>query len=234
MASQWHVGRGGQSTGPYSTEQLREMAAAARISPGDLVWKEGMAEWADCATVQGLFPATRTAESSPGGPGGADWNPYQSPTINATIASSGDMGSGRMVYAGFLSRVGALILDSVFLALITLIPAFGIGIASVMIFGPDAGANVAGAIGNLFGLIVGVTYYVGLETSAKQATWGKQIVGIKVTDLNGRRITVGRSLGRYFAKVLSGCTIIGWFLPLFTEKKQALHDIVAGTLVLDR
>lgn len=234
MASQWHVGRGGQSTGPYTTEQLREMAAAARISPGDLVWKEGMAEWADCATVQGLFPATRTAESSPGGPGGADWNPYQSPTINATIASSGDMGSGRMVYAGFLSRVGALILDSVFLALITLIPAFGIGIASVMIFGPDAGANVAGAIGNLFGLIVGVTYYVGLETSAKQATWGKQIVGIKVTDLNGRRITVGRSLGRYFAKVLSGCTIIGWFLPLFTEKKQALHDIVAGTLVLDR
>jgi uncharacterized RDD family membrane protein YckC len=144
------------------------------------------------------------------------------------------MGSGRIVYAGFLARFGALILDSVFLTLITLIPAFGIGIAGVMIFGPDAGANVAGAIGNLFGFIVGVTYYVGLETSAKQATWGKQIVGIKVTDLNGRRITVGRSLGRYFAKILSGCTIIGWFLPLFTEKKQALHDIVAGTLVIDR
>lgn len=118
--------------------------------------------------------------------------------------------------------------------LITFIPAFGIGIAGVMIFGPEAGANVAGAIGNLFGIIVGVTYYVGLETSAKQATWGKQIVGIKVTDLNGRRITVGRSLGRYFAKILSGCTIIGWFLPLFTEKKQALHDIVTGTLVIDR
>ena len=231
MASQWHVGRGGQSTGPYSTEQLREMAAAGRISPGDLVWKEGMAEWADCATVQGLFPATRTAESSPGGP---DWNPYQSPTIDATSASSDEAGSGRIVYADFLPRVGALILDSVFLMLITLIPAFGIGIASVMIFGPDAGQQVGGAIGNLFGLIVGVTYYVGLETSAKQATWGKQIVGIKVTDLNGRRLTFGRSLGRYFAKVLSGCTVIGWFLPLFTEKKQALHDIVAGTLVLDR
>ena len=231
MASQWQVGRGGQSTGPYSTEHLREMAAAGRISPGDLVWKDGMGEWADCATVQGLFPATRTAESSPGGP---DWNPYQSPTIDATSASSGEAGSGRIVYAGFLSRFGALILDSLFLTLLTLIPAFGIGIAAVMIFGPDAGANVAGAIGNLFGLIVGVSYYVGLETSAKQATWGKQIVGIKVTDLNGRRITVGRSLGRYFAKILSGCTVIGWFLPLFTEKKQALHDIVAGTLVIDR
>ena len=143
MASQWHVGRGGQSTGPYSTEQLREMAAAGRISPGDLVWKDGMGEWADCATVQGLFPATRTAESSPGGP---DWNPYQSPTIDATSASSGEAGSGRIVYAGFLSRVGALILDSVFLTLITLIPAFGIGIAGALIFGPDAGANVAEAM----------------------------------------------------------------------------------------
>lgn len=231
MASQWHVGRGGQSTGPYSTEQLRQMAAAGRISPGDLIWKEGMEKWTDCVTVQGLFPATRTATRSQSSP---DFNPYQSPTIDATMPSSGEMGSGRIIYAGFFPRVGASILDTVFLTLITLIPALGIGIASVMIVGPDGGANVAAAIGNLFGLIVGVAYYVGLETSAKQATWGKQIVGIKVTDLNGRRITFGRALGRYFAKILSGCTIIGWFMPLFTEKKQALHDIVAGTFVIER
>ncbi len=231
MASQWHVGRGGQSTGPYSTEQLREMAAAGRISPGDLVWKEGMAEWADCATVQGLFPATRTAESSPGGP---DWNPYQSPTIDVTTAPSGEMGSGRMVYAEFMPRLGAQILDSIFILLITWIPMFGIGFVMVLLLGPETGMNAMSIIANLYAFVAQAAYCVVLETSAKQATWGKQIVGIKVTDLNGRRLTVGRALGRYFAKILSGCTIIGWFLPLFTEKKQALHDIVAGTLVIDK
>jgi uncharacterized RDD family membrane protein YckC len=231
MASQWHVGRGGQSTGPYSTEQLREMAAAGRISPGDRVWKEGRGEWADCATVQGLFPARRTAESSPEGP---DWNPYQSPTIDVTTASSGETGSGRMVYAEFMPRLGALILDSIFILLITWIPMFGIGFVMVLLLGPEPGMNAMSIIANLYAFVAQAAYYVVLETSAKQATWGKQIVGIKVTDLNGRRITVGRALGRYFAKILSGCTIIGWFLPLFTEKKQALHDIVAGTLVINR
>jgi uncharacterized RDD family membrane protein YckC len=231
MASQWHVGRGGQSTGPYSTEQLREMAATGRISPGDLVWKEGMAEWADCATVQGLFPATRTAENSPGGP---DWNPYQPPTIDVTTASSGETGSGRMVYAEFMPRLGALILDSIFIALLTIIPGLVIVFGCMMVFGQESGPAIGSVISQLFSFFAQVAYYVVLETSAKQATWGKQIVGIKVTDLNGRRLTVGRSLGRYFAKILSGCTVIGWFLPLFTEKKQALHDIVAGTLVLDR
>ena len=231
MASQWHVGRGGQSTGPYSTEQLREMAAAGRISPGDLVWKEGMGEWADCATVQGLFPARRTAESSPEGP---DWNPYQSPTIDVTSESSGETGSGRMVYAEFMPRLGALILDSIFILLITWIPLLGIGFVMVLLLGPEPGMNAMSIIANLYAFVAQAAYYVILETSVKQATWGKQIVGIKVTDLNGRRITVGRSLGRYFAKILSGCTVIGWFLPLFTEKKQALHDIVAGTLVIDR
>jgi uncharacterized RDD family membrane protein YckC len=231
MASQWHVGRGGQSTGPYSTEQLREMAAAGRISPGDLVWKEGMGEWADCATVQGLFPARRTAESSPEGP---DWNPYQSPTIDVTTASSGETGSGRMVYAEFMPRLGALILDSIFILLITWIPLLGIGFVMVLLLGPEPGMNAMSIIANLYAFVAQAAYYVILETSVKQATWGKQIVGIKVTDLNGRRITVGRALGRYFAKILSGCTIIGWFLPLFTEKKQALHDIVAGTLVINR
>lgn len=217
MASQWHVGRGGQSTGPYSTEQLREMAVRGKIVPGDLVWKEGMAEWVDCATIQGLFPATA---ASAGGPQDADWNPYQSPTADVA-APSDDANGSRMVYANYLPRVGAHILDSIFLVLICLIPGFAIGFTMVMLFGPERGEAIAGPIGNLLGLLVGICYYVGLETSAKQGTWGKQIVGIKVTDLQGRRLTVGRALGRYFAHILTGCSLgIGMLMPLFTEKKQ--------------
>jgi uncharacterized RDD family membrane protein YckC len=54
-----------------------------------------------------------------------------------------------------------------------------------------------------------------------------------VTDLEGRRIGFGRATGRYFAKILSSLTLfIGYLMAGFTEKKQALHDMIAGTLVL--
>ena len=78
-----------------------------------------------------------------------------------------------------------------------------------------------------------MAYYVTAETSKKQGTWGKQILGIKVTDLQGNRITVGRAIARYFAKVITGLTLgIGLLMPLFTDKKQTLHDMIAGCLAL--
>ncbi len=58
-------------------------------------------------------------------------------------------------------------------------------------------------------------------------------LGLKVTDLYGRRISLGRAIGRYFGKLLSGLTcLIGYIMAGFTQKKQALHDMIAGTLVV--
>ncbi|PYV64750.1 MAG: RDD family protein, partial [Acidobacteria bacterium] len=57
--------------------------------------------------------------------------------------------------------------------------------------------------------------------------------GLKVTDLAGRRISFARASGRYFAKYLSSMTLlIGYIMAGFTERKQALHDMIAGTLVI--
>ena len=54
-----------------------------------------------------------------------------------------------------------------------------------------------------------------------------------MTDLDGDRISFGRASGRHFAKILSGCLLaIGYMMAGFTEKKQALHDMMAGTLVV--
>ena len=72
-----------------------------------------------------------------------------------------------------------------------------------------------------------------MESSAKQATVGKMALGIIVTDLDGRRIGFGRATGRYFAKILSALTLgIGFLMAGFTERKQALHDMVASCLVV--
>jgi uncharacterized RDD family membrane protein YckC len=87
----------------------------------------------------------------------------------------------------------------------------------------------------LFIFLVPYTYFAQLESSKKQATFGKQIFGLKVTDIEGRRISSLRAGGRFLGKILS-ITIffIGVFLILFTRKKQGLHDIFSNTIVVSK
>ncbi len=75
-------------------------------------------------------------------------------------------------------------------------------------------------------------YHALMESSEYQGTLGKMAMGICVTGLDGERIDFGRATGRYFSKMLSALTLwIGFIMAAFTKKKQALHDIIAGTLV---
>ena len=126
-------------------------------------------------------------------------------------------------YAGFWRRFVALAADSFILSVI-----FGAILAAV-------GASVETTpswLSLIFGL-VGVLYYVVLESSSLQGTIGKKIVGIKVTTLDGNRISFLRSLGRYFAKILSAAILmVGYLMAAFTARKQGLHDMIAGTLVV--
>lgn len=84
-----------------------------------------------------------------------------------------------------------------------------------------------------FSIILQWLYFALMESSKKQATLGKMALGIKVTDLQGNRISFGRATGRYFGKILSGLILnIGYIMAAFTEKKQALHDMMANCLVI--
>jgi uncharacterized RDD family membrane protein YckC len=81
--------------------------------------------------------------------------------------------------------------------------------------------------------VINLLYYSLLESSAWQGTLGKKALGLAVTDLEGRRISFGRAVGRWFAKIISSLTLlIGYIMAGFTAKKQALHDMIAGTLVI--
>ena len=82
-------------------------------------------------------------------------------------------------------------------------------------------------------LTVLIPYFALLESSRLQATFGKLLLGIKVVDLSGKRISFARATGRFFAKILSGqVLLIGYLMAAFTERKQTLHDLLAGTLVV--
>jgi len=72
-----------------------------------------------------------------------------------------------------------------------------------------------------------------MESSNKQATLGKQALGIKVTTLDSQPISFAQATVRYFAKYLSTLIfLIGYIMVAFTDKKQALHDMLAKTLVV--
>ena len=75
-------------------------------------------------------------------------------------------------------------------------------------------------------------YFAVFTASAWQATPGKRWFGIKVTDLEGRRITFGRSLTRAIASILSWAVFVGLLMAAFTPRRQALHDFLAGTVVV--
>lgn len=133
-----------------------------------------------------------------------------------------------MQYAGFWIRFAAYLID--------LLPLIAIGIVlSPMFADPliDGDLNPGIGASNLVGLLVAIAYFVGFESSSWQATPGKRALGLIVTDTQGRRIAPARALGRYFGKVLSGLILlIGFIMIAFTDRKQGLHDFLAGTLVV--
>jgi len=77
-----------------------------------------------------------------------------------------------------------------------------------------------------------IIYHIVMECSPKQATYGKQMLKIKVCDLEGRRISTGRSISRNLFKIFSLVTVIGYLLSFFNKKQQCLHDMMAETLVM--
>jgi uncharacterized RDD family membrane protein YckC len=86
----------------------------------------------------------------------------------------------------------------------------------------------------LISVVIQWLYFAGMESSARQATIGKSAMSLRVTNYEGRRISFGHATGRFFAKIVSGLIPlgIGYIMAGFTEKKQALHDMIAATLVL--
>lgn len=130
--------------------------------------------------------------------------------------------------AGFRLRAGAFVIDFVLLFLVHM--------AISPYLSPYLGWHFDL---KLFGLqftapyfLLSIPYYTLLESSARQATLGKMVVGLKVGDSQGHRISLPNSLGRCLAAYLSTVPLyIGYFMVIWTTRKQALHDKLAGTTV---
>jgi uncharacterized RDD family membrane protein YckC/Tfp pilus assembly major pilin PilA len=134
------------------------------------------------------------------------------------------------VYGGFWRRVGASFIDSLILYAVMFVVILAMAIGET---GNEADSAAAGLWAVLASNVFAWLYSVLLESSSLQATLGKMAFGIRVTDFDGQRIGFGRATGRYFAKWISGFTLgVGFVMAAFTQRRQALHDKIAGTLVL--
>jgi uncharacterized RDD family membrane protein YckC len=132
-------------------------------------------------------------------------------------------------YAGFWIRVGAAFIDALLvIALQVVFAIIIIGTPNIML----AGTSI---LLTLVNYIAGFLYQTLMDSSKYQGTLGKMAVGIKITGLNGERISYGKAVGRYFAKLLASIIFgIGLLMVAFDKKKQGLHDKMVKTYVVEK
>jgi len=223
MAS-WLVRRDGKTMGPVTVEFLKQKAAAGQLLPTDEIKQQGKTDWVPCGTVKGLFPRTaaplasgagvaspppRVGQPPAGGPASAFAESADDDEFYGSLPPGPAPGPAvvkQEAYSRFLPRLAAFLLDSL---LIFYLPIFVFGIVAGLTGALLGVAAVGVGPIEIFGVIFQVVlpllaaaYFVGFESSAKQATWGKQIVGLRVEGIRGERISVGKALGRYVSKGL--------------------------------
>jgi uncharacterized RDD family membrane protein YckC len=140
-----------------------------------------------------------------------------------------------LVYAGFWLRFVAAVIDGLILG----IPMAAIVAVCVTLLPNDVWIVVFDLtpfwMSELVLLLFLWPYYSAMESSRYQATFGKMLLGLIVTDLNGERVSFGRATGRHWAKVFSSyCVMLGYLTAGFDDKKQAWHDSIASCLVIRR
>ncbi|MGR4876098.1 RDD family protein [Pseudoxanthomonas sp. LARHCG66] len=252
MTHWYYADAQGQRQGPFTAGELGGHVRQARLGAQSLVWREGLEDWKPLSALASELdlPVGTMDPPAAGADAATELHipaadaPYAPPA--AQIASEQHyVGDGDVVLAGFWRRLAALFIDSMvvgfayYLVLIVCVVVLGVGGSLLMRGGNDAEGMAA-----MFGMmalvyllypVISAAYYVGFESSGKQATLGKMAVGIKVTDIDGRRLTLGRALLRWLAVMLNYLTLyIGYLIAAFTERKQGLHDMAVGTLVVDR
>jgi uncharacterized RDD family membrane protein YckC len=147
-------------------------------------------------------------------------------------------------YSGFWQRFGAMVIDCILLSILSgiFITTIIVVLGGAMVFSSGLGniASLSYALTMAFGVltvsaILNWLYYTLMESSSYQATLGKMALGMVVIDEFGGRISFMRANVRYWSKILSAMFLwIGYIMAAFTEKKQALHDLIATTFVVDK
>ena len=158
-----------------------------------------------------------------------DYNPFAAPESDLALEQFPES-EGQPRYAGFVTRLMAEFVDGVNVRIVIFL--FG---QIVMFLSGDDGKRLSTAM--IIFLVASFVfvwlYYAFQESSSRQATLGKRLLGLRVLNTAGETVSFGQASVRYFGKYLSGILLgVGYLMQPYTERRQALHDILAGTIVV--
>jgi uncharacterized RDD family membrane protein YckC len=252
----WYYVADGKQAGPVDDAQLAGLVHVGKILPETLVWRDGMADWQPYgqvrpqATTAAVPPVVTTLDGNEAVciECGRIFNKNDmirhgeawvcaacKPVFLQKLREGARVSTGQLNYAGFWLRFAAVFADGILLWAVN----FVIGLVGGLSFGQATGAEPTGIIVLqvvlfVIQIAIGLSYEV-IMIGKYGATLGKMACRIKVVTADGDRVSYGRALGRYFAKMLSGMICaIGYIMAGFDEEKRALHDRICNTRVVYR
>lgn len=226
------IGRNGERHGPYQEEQIRDWLRSGQVSPDDLAWYDGLADWQPLSV---LFPQDKPAPTP---------SPYGPPPLQQQRTNT-----AHFDYAGFWQRFGAWVIDLIILMIPSMIVMYTLGGLEAykhLLGQMQSGADMTAALrdyaqategASVASLVITYLYYAFFESSKWQATPGKLALRLRVTDIQGQRITLGRAAARNIVRlsalIFGLIPVICYLAITWTQRKQGLHDLWAGTYVLN-
>lgn len=141
--------------------------------------------------------------------------PYESPESDLTVSQT----EQEYQYVGFWKRLIAYFIDGIIVTILSLPGYFIFGFESVLAM--------------IVGLVIAVGYYIVLWHKSG-STPGKNVISAKVVCAKtGQYPTLGQAALRYLGYIVSSIPLgLGFVIAAFTKKKQGLHDMISGTVVI--
>jgi uncharacterized RDD family membrane protein YckC len=251
----WYYADQGQKKGPVEESTLDELVLAGVVRDDTLVWKEGMQNWQPHGSVRvpvsalavppaGLSDARYCGECGRPFPanelvaiGTVPVCATCKPIYLQRLREGSSQAVGARHYGGFWIRLVARLIDAILINIIFFIVRIPFGIT---MFGPAIGVNPRVAAAALSAMllvtlmsVVAAACYEIFFIAARGATLGKMILGLKVVRADGSKVSLGVSVGRYFAQLISSITLgIGYIMAGFDDQKRTLHDRICDTRVI--
>ena len=230
----WYYANGGEKQGPVDQAVFDGLAAEGVIQHSTLVWREGLPEWQRYADIT---PAMYCVEcGKPFSTGfmfqyGASWICANCKPRFAQKIREGTLFHSAIPYAGFWIRFGARMIDGVALTIVnTIINLFFFGIR------PFHSAAIMMSLATVYSAQFAVAAtYESFFVWRFSATPGKMLLGLKVVKPDGSKLSLGLSIGRYAATLVTNFTMgIGHAMAAVDDQKQALHDRMCNTRVIKK
>jgi uncharacterized RDD family membrane protein YckC len=233
MANEWYFMRGQERVGPLTQDQIQQLYQQGDITDTHYVWTAGIPNWVPAGQVRDHLVGP--VASDPDSPNLLHDLGLDEPVVKPytyTPGGGGYGGGGAVgMYAGLWLRLVAVCLDAIIFTCVLGIPLAIV--QTMMVDGMLLQPADWEALLNIILAVLNIVIYAAFEASPWQGTPGKKILRIRVTDLNGDRVSFARAATRNVTKILSTLILlIGFIMAGFTEKKQALHDMLAGCLVV--